>query len=98
MKTLKTTAITLFLHFALASSAHTDPIPHYLGSNILNLSRKTVEKMRNSVRTVRVPAKYKPPECKLTAQVHSIVFGNTRTFGYFRLLSITTVRHNNIIA
>jgi hypothetical protein len=98
MKTLKTIAITLFLHFALASFAHTDSIPHYLGSNILNLFRKTEEKMRNSVRTFRVLAKYKPLECKLTAQVHSIVFGSTRTFGYFRLLSITNVRHNNIVA
>jgi hypothetical protein len=98
MKTLKTTAITLLLHFALASSAHTDSLLHYLGSNILNLFRKTEEKMRNSVRTVRVPAKYKPQECKLTAQVHSIVFGSTRTFGYLRLLSIIIVRHINVIA
>ena len=66
MKTLITTPITLFIHFAFASFAHTDSIPHDLESNIPNLSRKTEEKMRNSVRTTRVPAKYKPPECKLT--------------------------------
>jgi hypothetical protein len=61
MKTLRTSHITLFLHFDFASSAHTYCIPHDFESNIPNLSRKTEEKMRNSVRTARVPAEYEPP-------------------------------------
>jgi hypothetical protein len=49
------------LHIAFASFAHTYSIPRDLESSILNFSRKTEEKTRNSVRTARVSAEYKPP-------------------------------------
>jgi hypothetical protein len=41
-KTLKTTPITLFLHFAFASSAHTESVPHYLSQ----ISRICLERLR----------------------------------------------------